>query len=106
MTQTRLNNLLVLAGCGGSSSSGGGNLEFTGAGSPGTDNANTRHVAKSPIDRASAPNLKVAWTLPLTGESTYGAVSSTPIVSNGVIYLQDLASNVQAISLADGSVLW
>jgi outer membrane protein assembly factor BamB len=98
--------LLLLAGCGGGSSSGGsGDLSFTGSGYPGSDTANTRHVG-GPIDRASSPSLKVAWTLPLTAESTYGAYSSTPIVSKGVIYSQDLASNVQAISLEDGSVQW
>jgi outer membrane protein assembly factor BamB len=98
--------LLLIAGCGGGSSDGGGGeLSFTGSGYPGGDTANTR-LASGPIDRASSPSLKVAWTLPLTAESTYGAHSSTPIVSKGVIYSQDLASNVQAISLADGSVQW
>ena len=93
--------LALLAGCGGgssSSSSGGGSAEFTGSGYPGGDTANTR-FASGPIDRASSPSLKVAWTLPLSAESTYGAYSSTPIVAGGVIYSQDLASNVQAISL-------
>lgn len=98
--------LALLAGCGGGgSSSSGGDAEFTGSGYPGSDVANTR-FAKGPIDRASAPSLKVAWALPSSAESTYGAYSSTPIVAGGVIYIQDLASNVQAISLADGSVLW
>lgn len=95
--------LAFLAGCGGSSSGGG--AEFTGSGYPGVDTANTRFVG-GPIDRASSPTLKVAWTLPLSAESTYGAYSSTPVVADGVIYSQDLASNVQAISLDDGSVLW
>ena len=44
--------------------------------------------------------------MPLTAKSLYGAYSSTPIISNGVIYSQDLESNVQAISLQTGKVLW
>jgi outer membrane protein assembly factor BamB len=97
--------LVALAGCGGSSSSGGGDANFTGSGYPGVDTANTRFVG-GPINRNTAPSLKVAWTLPLQAESTYGAYSSTPIVSKGVIYSQDLVSNVQAISLESGAVLW
>lgn len=99
--------LSLLAGCGGGSSdSSGGDAEFTGSGYPGVDTANTREVKGSPIDRASASTLKVAWTLPSRAQSTYGAYSSTPIVADGVIYIQDLTSNVQAISIDDGSVLW
>lgn len=106
-----LTALLALAGCGGgggdssSSSSGGGEADFTGSGYPGVDTANTRFVG-GPINRQTAPSLKVAWKLPLTAESTYGAYSATPIISKGVIYSQDLVSNVQAISLESGEVLW
>jgi outer membrane protein assembly factor BamB len=97
--------LLALSGCGGSSDSGGGELSFTGSGYPGVDTANTRFVG-GPINRNTAPKLEVAWKLPLTAESTFGAYSSTPIVSKGVIYSQDLVSNVQAISLESGEVQW
>jgi outer membrane protein assembly factor BamB len=95
---------MSLSGCGGSSSSGG-DANFTGSGYPGVDASNTRFVG-GPIDRASAPSLEPAWKLPLSAESTYGAYSSTPVISKGVIYSQDLASNVQAISLESGEVLW
>ena len=97
--------LLALSGCGGSSSSGKGDLNFTGSGYPGVNTANTRFVG-GPINRNTAPSLEVAWTLPLTAESTFGAYSSTPIVSKGIIYSQDLVSNVQTINLEDGEVLW
>ena len=36
----------------------------------------------------------------------FGAYAATPVVANGVIYSQDLQSNVQAIDLASGEVLW
>jgi outer membrane protein assembly factor BamB len=90
------------AGCGSSSSE---QLNFTGRGYPGVDTANTRFVG-GPINSHTAPSLKVAWTLPLGAASTYGAYASIPIVSKGVIYSQDLASNVEAISLATGAVQW
>jgi outer membrane protein assembly factor BamB len=84
-----------------SSSSSGSDLEFTGDGYPGVDTANTRFV-KGPIDGSNASGLKLAWKLPLSAESTYGAYSATPVISNGVIYSQDLESNVQAIDLETG----
>jgi outer membrane protein assembly factor BamB len=97
----------ALSGCGGSSSSGGGGggSELTGNAYPGVDTANSRFV-KGPITSSSANQLEQAWTLPLTAESTYGAYASTPVVANGVLYSQDLESNVQAISLESGDVLW
>ena len=88
-----------------SSSSSGDDLEFTGSGYPGVDLANTRQVS-GPIDGSSVGDLEVAWSLPLTAQSTYGSYASTPIVSKGVIYSQDLKSNVQAISLESGEVQW
>jgi outer membrane protein assembly factor BamB len=78
---------------------------FTGSGDPNLDLANTRDVG-GPIDSATVSKLHVAWTLPITAKSEYGSYSSTPIVSDGVVYSQDLASNVQAISLKTGRVLW
>ncbi len=95
----------VLAGCGSSSSGGGGSVEFTGDAYPGVDTANTRFVG-GPIKRANANRLETAWTLPLTAKSTYGSYASTPVVSHGVAYSQDLASNVQAINLENGDVEW
>jgi outer membrane protein assembly factor BamB len=104
-----LAGLLLLAGCGGGgdsgSSSSAGGPDFSGSGYPGVDTANSRYVG-GPIDRASTSSLKVAWTLPLEAESTFGAYAATPVISKGVIYSQDLESDVQAIDLASGKVLW
>lgn len=93
---------LLLAACGGSSSS---NVSFTGNGYPNVDPSNTRHVG-GPIDSGNVSQLEVAWTLPLEAKSTYGSYSSSPVVAKGVVYSQDLASNVQAIDLESGDVLW
>lgn len=94
----------ALAACG-SSSGGGGSAEFKGDAYPGVDLSNTR-FAKGTIDSSNANRLEEAWALPLTAKSTFGSYASTPVVANGVIYSQDLSSNVQAISLESGSVLW
>ncbi len=87
------------------SSSSGEDLELTGNGYPGVDTANTRQ-AQGTIDSSNVDQLEVAWTLPLTAESAYGAHSSSPVIVNGVVYSQDLESNVQAIALESGEVLW
>ena len=92
-----------LSGCG--SSSSGDEVELTGSGYPGVDAANSRE-AKGTIDSSNVADLQEAWSLPLTAQSSYGAHSSAPVIVNGVIYSQDLESNVQAIDLESGDVLW
>jgi outer membrane protein assembly factor BamB len=72
---------------------------------PGVDLANSRH-AEGEIDRSNASTLKEAWSLPLSAQSSYGAISATPAVAGGVAYVQDLESNVQAVDVESGKVLW
>jgi alcohol dehydrogenase (cytochrome c) len=74
---------------------------------PGADLANTRDVA-SAITSSDVRQLGVAWTVPLTISTsrTDGAYATTPVMVNGVVYAQDLESDVMAISLATGTVLW
>ncbi len=74
---------------------------------PGADLANTRYVA-SAITSADVSKLGVAWTVPLTISTSHtdGAYATTPVIVNGVVYVQDLESDVMAISLATGKVLW
>jgi outer membrane protein assembly factor BamB len=78
---------------------------LNGSGYPNVNLSNTRDVGGS-INSTTVSQLKVAWTLPLTAKSVYGSDASTPIISKGVIYSQDLASNVQAINLKTGEVIW
>jgi hypothetical protein len=68
---------------------------------PGADQANTRDVA-SAITSTDVSKLGVAWTVPLTMPKAYtdGAYATTPVIVNGVVYVQDLDSDVSAISLA------
>jgi outer membrane protein assembly factor BamB len=105
----------LLAGCGGGSSSsshplppGGEESKAPAAsegGYPGLDLSNSRFVT-GPIDRATAPKLKLAWKLPSKAQSTYGAYSATPVVVDGIVYMQDLESNVTAVALETGEKLW
>ncbi len=94
---------VLATGCGGSSS--GEDASFNGSGYPNTDLANTRDV-KGPIKANNVSELQTTWTAPIKGESSFGSYASSPIVSKGVIYSQDLASNVQAIDRESGEVLW
>ena len=74
---------------------------------PDADLASTRYVT-SAITSANVSTLGVAWTVPLTMNTTHtdGAYATTPVIVNGVVYVQDLDSDVFAISLATGKVLW
>jgi outer membrane protein assembly factor BamB len=91
---------IVLSACGSSDQIG-----FSGTAYPNGDPENTR-FSEGPIDSSTVSELETAWTVPLTAESAYGAFSSSPVVSEGAIYAQDLSSNVLAIDLDSGEVLW
>jgi outer membrane protein assembly factor BamB len=98
--------LAALVGCGSSSdSSSSGDLKLTGDAWPNLDQASSRE-AKGQINGQNASELEDAWSLPSQAQSTYGAYSASPVISNGVIYMQDLESTVQAISLDSGEVQW
>jgi outer membrane protein assembly factor BamB len=93
---------IALSSCGGSSAP---SYNFNGAGYPDGNLSNTRYTG-GPIDSATVKKLGVAWHMPLNAKSLYGAYASSPVIANGVIYSQDLESNVQAIELQTGKVLW
>src|SRR4051794_40255533 len=92
---------LLLVACGGGDDNSttsaspvttGASPETTVWGLPGADLANSRFVG-GPIDSSSVGQLGLAWTVPIKGSGSFGAYATTPVVSNGVIYTQDLASN-------------
>jgi glucose dehydrogenase len=95
----------LVVGCGSSSSSSSSDHDFTGDGQPNIDLAGNRE-AKSEINSGNVSQLKEAWSIPVEGQGIYGSYASTPIIVNGVIYSQDLESNVSAIDLESGDVLW
>jgi alcohol dehydrogenase (cytochrome c) len=118
---------LLLAACGGSSNKPTGRLAACGSGAkavtapapatsgswpdPNGDLANTRVAGGSTISSANVSRLAQAWTFKLTGEAAtgvvpYGSLAANPVVQNGVVYLQDLDSNVYALALATGKLEW
>jgi outer membrane protein assembly factor BamB len=75
------------------------------------DLANARDATGSRISSANVSRLAQAWTFKLTGKAAvgvrpYGSLTASPIVQNGVVYLQDLDSNVYALALATGKLRW
>ena len=70
------------------------------------DLSNTRATTQSTINSTNVANLKVKWRFALKGASAFGDFASTPIVLNGTVYLQDLNSNVYALSSDTGKLVW
>jgi outer membrane protein assembly factor BamB len=70
------------------------------------DLANTRVTHDASISSSNVARLGVAWTMPLTASSIYGTFAANPVIADGVVYLQDLDSNVTAVDLRSGNVLW
>jgi outer membrane protein assembly factor BamB len=72
---------------------------------PNANLTQTRDV-ESEIESSNVNELGVAWTTPIVGHGAYGGWATTPVVVEGVVYAQDLESNVYAIDYETGKVLW
>lgn len=96
---------LLVSGCGGSDDSATAEVSFGGEAHPNVDLAGTRN-SKGPIDTSNVKDLEQAWSVPISGEGAFGSYASSPVVVNGVVYSQDLASNVSAIERESGEVMW
>jgi outer membrane protein assembly factor BamB len=70
------------------------------------DLLNTRATTASPINSQTVHNLKVKWRFTFKGAGAFGDFASTPIVVNGIVYLQDLNSNVYALDRSSGKLIW
>jgi outer membrane protein assembly factor BamB len=74
---------------------------------PNGDLSSTRAAAESTIDARSVGRLRVAWRYRVHGKGgDFGLLSSTPLIRDGVAYLQDTTSSVYAIDLATGRRRW
>ena len=104
-TATGSSRTPVAAGQAGTQTSPAGAEAAPGWTLPGGNRQNTRDVA-SAINSSNVSKLRVAWTVPVTANIPGHAYATTPVVVNGVLYTQDLESNVMAIELATGKVLW
>jgi outer membrane protein assembly factor BamB len=67
---------------------------------------NTRATTATPINSQTVQNLKVKWRFTFKGTGAFGDFASTPIVVNGIVYLQDLNSNVYALDRSTGNLIW
>ncbi len=104
--------VLGAAGCGGSSSgsSSGGSTPAKAAlptdyALPGADLHNTRYVGGT-INASNASTLTQAWTVPIKAQGSFGTYATTPIITGGVVYTQDIDSNVYAIDAKTGAMKW
>lgn len=70
------------------------------------DYANTRDATASLLSSHNVNQLCVAWTFQVSGIAASGAMATSPIVQSGIVYLQDLQSNVYAINLTSGTLKW
>ena len=73
---------------------------------PNKDYASTRAVLDGKISSENVHKLRVGWTFEIPGVSRFGAAATNPLIIDGVVYFQDLSSNVFAIALESGEVLW
>jgi glucose dehydrogenase len=78
---------------------------------PNADLLNTRDAHGSTISSANVSRLEPAWTFKLSGKAAAGvggsgSLAANPVVQNGVVYIQDLDSNVYALALTTGRLEW
>jgi alcohol dehydrogenase (cytochrome c) len=93
--------LLALNGCGGGERSG---ADWP---APNFDLASTRANPAGGISAANVGALRPVWRfrfrIPTTDAGTFTA---TPVVAGGVVYIQDMKSNVFALDLDSGKLRW
>ena len=74
---------------------------------PNFDPAGTRANLHGAIDTGTVGRLQVAWRFVFPENTTYsGLDAATPLVLGGRVYVQSLNSNVYALDLASGRVVW
>ena len=72
----------------------------------GYDLANSRTTRRSDITAANVGTLKKKWSFTIPGSGPFGNFATTPLVLNGVVYFQDLNSNVYAVDQQTGKLEW
>ncbi len=95
-----LAGLLLLTGWSSQASSPGWPL-------PNLNLDSTRAVVNSGITSSNVAGLHAAWTFRFPSLPGYsGSDTATPVVAGGVVYIQDMNSNVYALDLKTGARLW
>lgn len=69
---------------------------------------NTREADGAEINASNVADLGVAWSrgVAMPPELAFGVLAANPIVIDGVVYIQDLNSNVYALDLESGETVW
>jgi outer membrane protein assembly factor BamB len=70
------------------------------------DLSNSRATTASAITATNVATLKRKWSFTIPGSGVFGNFATTPIVHQGVVYFQDLNSNVYAVDQATGKLKW
>jgi len=70
------------------------------------DLSNSRDTTHSNINSSNVAQLHPVWKFKIPGTGVFGNYASTPVVQNGVVYIQDLNSNVYALDQATGKLKW
>jgi outer membrane protein assembly factor BamB len=88
----------LAAGC------GGGSHDWS---LPNGDRGGTRAAHDAAIGAANVAHLRLAWSfrLPIEARES-GVATATPVAVGGVVYLQDMESDVFALRARDGRVVW
>lgn len=67
---------------------------------------NARMTTDSAIDSSTVDQLEVAWRFPMPHAADWGASATNPLIAGGRVYVQDLMSNVFALDLESGELIW
>jgi outer membrane protein assembly factor BamB len=97
--------VIIAAACGPSLPSTGTSVPSDWS-QPNHDLANTRVASGSTISSTNVHQLGVDWTFKVAGASTFGSISTSPLVVGRTVYFQDLKSNVYAVNLDSGRLVW
>jgi alcohol dehydrogenase (cytochrome c) len=74
---------------------------------PNLDLSSTRAATSSPINRSTVRTLHIAWRFRFRiRPRESGAFTANPVVSGGVVFVQDMKSNVFALDLETGRLRW
>lgn len=70
------------------------------------DLSNSRATTSTKISTANVATLKKKWSFRIPGSGAFGNFATTPLVLDGVVYFQDLNSNVYALDEQSGKLRW
>ncbi|MDP7513664.1 MAG: PQQ-binding-like beta-propeller repeat protein [Dehalococcoidia bacterium] len=73
---------------------------------PNKDYAGTRSSFDSRITSETVGDLEPAWEFDFPESTAWGAVASSPLVMDEIVYVQDLSSNIYAFDFCSGEMLW